>query len=144
MDRALKGQPVIVVRSGRNPHSVCLTLGLVLISLYGIFFSTPSVSIDSGLEPYQRIMFAACSVLGAGAILAGIFWREIHHGLEVERAGQVLLMTGALVYVIVLWQVSTFERSGLVTTIAAAIGLGSAWRIWQITKDVRLLGEVGR
>jgi hypothetical protein len=112
VDRALKGQPVIVVRSGRNPHSVCLTLGLVLISLYGIFFSTPSVS--------------------------------IHHGLAVERAGQVLLMTGAAVYVIVLCQVSTFARSGLVTTVAAAIALGSAWRIWQITKDVRLLREVGR
>lgn len=144
MDRALKGQPVIVVRSGRNPHSVSLAIGLVLVSLYGIFFSTPSVSIDSGLEVYQRVMFGACSVVGAVMVLFGIFWRDLRHGLETERAGQLLLATGATTYVIVLCQVSTFARSGLVTVVAAAIGIGCLWRIYDITRDLRVLRKAGR
>lgn len=144
MDRALKGQPVIVVRSGRHPTAVSLAIGLVLVSFYGILFSTPSVSIDSGLTVYQRAMFGACSVLGAGHILAGIFWRELRHGLAIERAGQVLLATGSATYVIVLCNVSTFERSGLVTVVAAAIGVGALGRIIDITKDLRMLRKAGR
>lgn len=144
MDRALKGQPVIVVRSGRNPHSVSLAVGLVLVSLYGIFFSTPSVSIDSGLQVYQRTAFGGCSIVGASLILLGIFRKDLRHGLGTERIGQVLLMTGATTYVIVLCHVSTFARSGLVTVVASAIGIGCLWRMWQITSDLRMLRKADR
>jgi hypothetical protein len=143
MDRSFKGLPVVVVRSGRNPHSVCLSLGLVLVSLYGMLFSTPSVSLDSGLSVPQRVMFAICTVLGSTLILAGIYRKQLRSGLEIERAGQVLLATGSATYVAVLCTVSTFDRSGLVTTIGLAMCIGSLWRCGQITRDLRLLRKVG-
>lgn len=144
MDRLVRDLPVIVVRSGRSPHSVSLAVALVVVALYGLLFSTPSVSIDSGLTVLQRGLFAACTVIGAGLTLAGIYWRSLPRGLMIERAGQVLLATGAATYVVVLCTVSTFDRSGLVTTVACGIGIGSAWRIGQIGRDLRLLRTAGR
>jgi hypothetical membrane protein len=144
MDRSLQGLPVVVVRSGRNPHSVCLSLGLVLVSLYGMLFSTPSVSLDSGLTVGQRVMFAICSVLGSTLILVGIYRKHLRSGLEIERAGQVLMATGSAVYVVVLCKVSSFDRSGLVTVIGLAICIGSIWRCIQIRRDLRLLRKAGQ
>lgn len=144
MDRSLQGLPVVVVRSGRNPHSVCLSIGLVLVAIYGMMFSTPSVSLDSGLTLPQRLMFAACSVIGCILILVGIYRKRLRSGLEIERAGQVLLATGAATYVVVLCAVSTFDRSGLVTTLGCAICAGSLWRVGQITIDLRLLRKAGQ
>ena len=144
MDRSLEGLPVVVVRSGRNPHSVCLGIGLVLVAIYGLLFSTPSASVDSGLDLPQRLAFGACSVVGSALILIGIYRKHLRSGLEIERAGQVLLATGAATYVIVLCAVSTFDRSGLVTTLGCAICAGSLWRCAQITKDLRLLRKVGQ
>lgn len=144
MDRSFKDLPVVVVRSGRNPHSVCLGIGLVAVSAYGVLFSTPSASLDSGLTYPQRIMFATCSVLGAALILVGIYRKQLRPGLQIERAGQVLMATGAATYVVVLHRVSSFDRSGLVITIGAAIFAGSVWRCFQIRKDLRLLRKAGR
>jgi hypothetical membrane protein len=144
VDRSLQGLPVVIVRSGRNPHSVCLSLGLVLVSLYGMLFSTPSVSLDSGLDFGQRIMFAICSVTGSALILVGIYRKHLRSGLEIERGGQVLMATGSSVYVVVLCAVSSFSRSGLVTTIGVAICAGSVWRCIQITRDLRLLRKAGQ
>lgn len=123
---------IMVVHSGRNPHTVSLALGLVAISVYGIVFSTPSVSLDSGLTHWQRIGFGVLSVLGAALILWGIYRRDLLHGLLIERIGQITLAIAGLVYVIVLCTVSSFERSGLVTTIGCAITIGSTWRALRI------------
>lgn len=130
---------VIVVRSGRNPHAVCLALALVAISVYGLLFTPASVSVDTGLQPAQRVMFGALSVFGSALIVAGIYLRSIRTGLQVERAGQLLLAITSGVYVYALCQVSTFERSGLVTAIGCAIAIGSVWRIAQIRRDVKML-----
>lgn len=135
MDRLLRGPTV--VRSGRNPHSVSLALGLTAISLYGLFFEPASVSIDAGLDGAQRLAFSILTVLGALITIAGIFWPTLLVGLLVERIGQLLLSTGAAVYVVVLCSVSTFERSGLITTIGCAIAVGSMWRVVQITRDLK-------
>ena len=123
---------IMVVHSGRNPHTISLSLGLVAIGVYGLAFSTPSVSLDSGLTHWQRLGFGFLSVLGAALVLWGVYHRDLLHGLLIERAGQITLAIAGLVYVIVLCTVSTFERSGLVTTIGVAIAVGSSWRALRI------------
>lgn len=123
----------LMIRSGRNPYEVCLSIGLALISLYGLLWGAPSVSLDNGLTQGERVVWGMQGLAGAIVTLAGIYWRPMLTGLYIERAGQLLLGFGAVTYVVVLCGVSTFARSGLVVTIASAIAVASVWRFLQIT-----------
>lgn len=141
--RALPDLPnIYVVRSGRSPHSIALAVGLMSIAVYGLAFTTPSGALDEGLTATQRILFGVCASFGALLILLGVYRRNLRTGLAIERAGQLLLGTGAVIYVIVLCIVSTFASSGIIVTMACAVAIGSLWRMWQITHDLRAIRDV--
>lgn len=145
--------PTVLIRSGRNAHEVSLTVGLLLIALYGLLYAPPSASIDAGLTVAQRVMWGVQGVVGTSVTLIGLYWLPLTRrhtttaaitSLYIERAGQFLVGIGAATYVVVLCKVSTFQASGLVTVISCAIVAASVGRFTQITrglKRIRLANE---
>lgn len=142
--------PTVLIRSGRHPLVVCLAGGLLVTSLYGILGISTSASIDKGLDYWQRVAWAVQGIFGSGTLLAGLHWMQLTknysetnaiRALLIERAGQLGVAFGSVTFVIVLCSVSSFADSGLVTTLATSICLGSLWRAWQITKGMRRIRQ---
>lgn len=137
-------QSVVILRSGRNPFELCLTIGLFLLSAYSLIGGTPSVSLDHALEHWQRILWSAQGLVGAAISLAGIYWKPMLMGLRIERIGMLLLSAGSISYVTVICFVSTFNRSGFVVTMGLAIAFGALLRARQISQDLDAWLEANR
>jgi hypothetical protein len=131
----------MVERSRKNPYEISIAIALAALSLYGIFLTPASASLDAGLSVGQRFLYSALGLLGSGITLLGLRCKHPHTGLLVERAGQFMMGFGAAAFVAVLCKVSTFDQSGLVTGSGAAIAVAAFWRFHQINVDLRTWHE---
>lgn len=127
---------VVVLRSGRTPFELTLTIGLLALAVWSLLIGAPSTSLDHALEHWQRLLWSSLGLIGSATSLAGIYWRPMSKGLRVEQAGMLMMAGGSLAYVTVICFVSTFAKSGFVVTIGLCIVAGAALRAWEIFKDL--------
>lgn len=127
----------MVERSRHNPYEISIAIAFATLSLYGIFLTPASASLDAGLDVLQRFAYSAVGLAGSAITLWGLRCHNRHKGLLVERAGQFMMGFGAAAFVAVLCMVSNFAESGLVTCTAAAISCAAFWRFRQINGDLR-------
>lgn len=128
---------VVVLRSGRTPFELMLTIGLLLLAIYSLVLGVPSTSFDDALEYWQRTLWSSLALIGSGVALAGIYWKPMARGLRVEQAGMLMMAGGATAYVTVVCFVSTFARSGFIVTMGLCIAAGALWRAWEIREDLK-------
>lgn len=134
----------VVVRTGDNPFEVCFTaffLAWGSVSLLAL--SEVSGSSARIIPAWGIYLFFGCLSAGCAATLLGIgqvrFLQNLF-GLEVERAGLVLL--GGLCLAYSLWTVGAAgPRAATFVFIVGGAWTGAAWRIWQITRDLKRLDE---
>lgn len=127
----------MIERSRHNPYEISIAIALFALSMYGLFLTPASASLDAGLNLIQRLAYSALGLVGAGVTLWGLRCKNRHKGMLVERAGQLMLGFGAAAFVAVLCAVSSFEESGIVTGTGLAITVAALWRAWQIRGDLR-------
>jgi hypothetical protein len=131
--------PTLLIRDGRNPYEVCVSVGIIVITIYAVLVGgSPSASVQESLSYSQRVIWSLLCFVGAVVTLAGLYWPRDHMtGLLIERAGQVMLMFAVTAYLVALCTVSTFDRSGLVMTIGCSIVVSAAVRAVKISRGVR-------
>lgn len=121
----------------RNPFHVfllviCLLNGGVLAS--GV---STSLSLEAGLVPLFERLYGLILFIGAGAVLAGMFWpADPRSGLLLKRAGYLALGISATIFGIV--GVVRFGLVGLLSaSVAIAFGAICFWYVWRVERFVR-------
>lgn len=134
----IEKQPPIL-RSGRNPYEVWLTVGTLLNGAYGLIFTPPSATLNEVLPVASQVIWSVQILVGAILTLVGIYHKDMLYGLKIERIGTILSGIGCFIYVGTLYDVSTFERAGIVMTISALFGIAGWHRALQIRRDLNKL-----
>lgn len=124
------------IRRGKHPHEVGLLFATAVIGAFGtVAFDRSATSVVRALsQPYGQVMYAALAAASAVA-MTGVFWRGVT-GALIERAGLIAIAPLCLGL-----GASTLAGFGLRGVafggIFAAFAFASAWRVWQIRKEVR-------
>lgn len=134
--------PRAVVVVGRDrPHELLL-LGWSLFSGVSYLLGAPPPGSITALMPAWEIHAWAGGLLASGLIgLVGCWWRGNHAlGLGLEL-GAMLIGSGALL----LYSVAAFAVGGWRATFAAGLVAtwmaANLWRVGQIRRDLRILGN---
>jgi hypothetical protein len=128
----------------QNPHQTFLLI-LSLFSAAPMFVthSSGSAVLDKELSPDTVLVWGACLMLGSILALAGEFWRgHTWDGLQLERAGLLLVGTGAALYASVILFTVDPNGTRFVVGVTAAYAAACLWRCVQITRRLAWIRKV--
>lgn len=135
--------PLTLLKQSRNPHEITLGFSIIIAAIVGLTLGPISVTLRDGVSVQQQIAWGALSTLGGFTSLFGSFWRAPISGLKLEQAGQFMMGFGAAAYAALLFNESTFNRSGLVIIMTIGIAVGAFARVVQIWWGLRKLKRAG-
>lgn len=117
-----------------NPDTVsslglCGVVGVVLTVA-----TSPPPSLVNLTSPATGMVWLVVFTLGALVSLAGVLWHDDLIGWVLELAGRISLGLAALIYATVLAVSLTALGAAVVFSAMLAIGVGSAFRVWQLAR----------
>lgn len=127
--------------TGRGrPHEVMLLIASVLLGSAYLVGTRPPPTMAQ-LLPHWAVLVWAVTYVGSGVLgLVGCYWRgDIRDGLGVERGA--MLMHTAPVWLYVLALAVHGARPGALVAggVFFAWGCANLWRVWIITRDLRVI-----
>ena len=129
---------LLAIRTGRQPHEICICICALLVGLTGLTFGESiSASISAALPPPWRTVYFAGLVISGAVALYGI-WRHDVMGVLVERVGMWTM--GALFAAFSGAILLLYGWSGLAAALMPlCFSTANAARAVQIGRDLALL-----
>lgn len=137
----MTGPTVYVVRNGRHPVVVTILVGLLVVAVYSLVHAPPSATLDLAFGHPERLLWSTLVAAGSAATLWGLYHRAPVYGLRIERVGWGMTSVGTAVYAVILIDLTGWTSAGVLLAFVVGVAVGGAWRIAQITRDLRALAH---
>ena len=131
------GAAVLVVHDGRHPLSVLVMVATVFAGIVGLVAGpNPASALDHFIGEPWRTGYYVVLLLG-GIINSVCVWLpDIRDRLIGERIGMLFWSGALLTYPIALYAIAGLA-AGLGGILTSLFGIAGAWRIVEITRDLR-------
>lgn len=131
------GAAVLVVHDGRHPLSVLTMAATVFAGVLGLVLPpNPASALDHFLGEPWRTGYYAILLLGGVIVSVCVWLPDIRDRLIGERIGMFFWAGALMTYPIALYAIAGFA-AGLGGIITSLFGIAGAWRIIEITWDLR-------
>lgn len=130
----------------RAADPVALMFFATLSGAIQLVKDAPAPSIEDQLGYVFGLFWAGSLLIGGLVSLVGLFLKDENLGLLVERAGRIVLGSGALIYAVVLIYQNHVKAAAAVAFFAA-FALACAYRVIHITlwlRQVKVINDASR
>lgn len=128
-----------IIHSGRNPDAIFLLSACVLTGVSGLISpQQTSPAVAHVLSPWQLVAWYAGLALSAAGTLTALSLRGLT-SLLAERVTRVVLISVTAMYTVAVIQRGGSPALTLAATATGGLCIASAFRIWQISHDLKKL-----